>query len=61
MLKILVFHMEAGNRCFDQNVSEEINRRIVDVTSDVNLAYTEHARRYLLSEGMRKEYTFVIR
>ena len=51
--------MEAGNRCFDQNVPEEINRRIVDVTSDVNMAYTEHARRYLLSEGMRKEYTFV--
>ncbi|EOU1579260.1 UDP-N-acetylglucosamine 2-epimerase (non-hydrolyzing) [Clostridium perfringens] len=58
-LKIPVFHMEAGNRCFDQNVPEEINRRIVDVTSDANLAYTEHARRYLLSEGMRKEYTFV--
>lgn len=58
-LKIPVFHMEAGNRCFDQNVPEEINRRIVDVTSDVNLPYTEHARRYLLSEGMRKEYTFV--
>lgn len=58
-LKIPVFHMEAGNRCFDQNVPEEINRRIVDVTSDVNLAYTEHARRYLLAEGMRKEYTFV--
>ena len=58
-LKIPVFHMEAGNRCFDQNVPEEINRKIVDVTSDVNLAYTEHARRYLLSEGMRKEYTFV--
>ena len=58
-LKIPVFHMEAGNRCFDQNVPEEINRTIVDVTSDVNLAYTEHARRYLLSEGMRKEYTFV--
>lgn len=58
-LKIPVFHMEAGNRCFDQNVPEEINRRIVDATSDVNLAYTEHARRYLLSEGMRKEYTFV--
>lgn len=58
-LKIPVFHMEAGNRCFDENVPEEINRRIVDVTSDVNMAYTEHARRYLLSEGMRKEYTFV--
>jgi UDP-N-acetylglucosamine 2-epimerase len=58
-LKIPVFHMEAGNRCFDQNVPEEINRRIVDVTSDVNMSYTEHARRYLLSEGMRKEFTFV--
>lgn len=58
-LKIPVFHMEAGNRCFDQNVPEEINRKIVDVTSDVNMAYTEHARRYLISEGMRKEYTFV--
>lgn len=58
-LKIPIFHMEAGNRCFDQNVPEEINRRIVDVTSDVNMAYTEHARRYLLSEGMRKEYIFV--
>ena len=58
-LKIPIFHMEAGNRCFDQNVPEEINRKIVDVTSDVNIAYTEHARRYLLSEGMRKEYIFV--
>lgn len=58
-LKIPIFHMEAGNRCFDQNVPEEINRKIVDVTSDVNMAYTEHARRYLLSEGNRKEYTFV--
>lgn len=58
-LKIPIFHMEAGNRCFDQNVPEEINRRIVDVTSDINLAYTEHARRYLLSEGIRKEYIFV--
>lgn len=58
-LKIPVFHMEAGNRCFDQNVPEEINRKIIDVTSDVNMAYTEHARRNLLSEGMKKEYTFV--
>ncbi|WP_395947605.1 non-hydrolyzing UDP-N-acetylglucosamine 2-epimerase [Caedibacter taeniospiralis] len=59
-LKIPIFHMEAGNRCFDQNVPEEINRRIVDCISDVNLAYTEHSRRYLLSEGAKKEYTFVI-
>jgi len=58
-LKIPIFHMEAGNRCFDQNVPEEINRRIVDHISDVNMAYTEHSRRYLLSEGIRKEHVFV--
>lgn len=58
-LKIPIFHMEAGNRCFDPNVPEETNRKIVDVTSDVNLAYTEHARRYLLSEGKHPQYTFV--
>ena len=58
-LKIPIFHMEAGNRCFDQNVPEEINRRIVDHVSDVNLPYTEHSRRYLLSEGIRKEHVFV--
>jgi UDP-N-acetylglucosamine 2-epimerase (non-hydrolysing) len=58
-LKIPVFHMEAGNRCFDQNVPEEINRRIVDHISDINLAYTEHSRRYLLSEGIQKEHIFV--
>ncbi len=58
-LKIPIFHMEAGNRCFDQNVPEEINRRIVDHISDVNLPYTEHSRRYLLSEGIKKEYIFV--
>ncbi len=50
-----VFHMEAGNRCFDERVPEEINRRIVDHTSDINLPYTEHARRYLLREGLRPE------
>lgn len=50
--KIPIFHMEAGNRCFDQRVPEEINRRIVDHISDVNLPYTEHARRYLLAEGL---------
>lgn len=49
--KIPVFHMEAGNRCFDDRVPEEINRRIVDHTSDINLPYTEHARRYLIGEG----------
>ena len=58
-LKIPIFHMEAGNRCFDQNVPEELNRRIVDHISDINLPYTEHSRRYLLSEGIRKEYIFV--
>lgn len=58
-LKIPIFHMEAGNRCFDLNVPEEINRRIVDHVSDVNLPYTEHSRRYLLSEGIRKEHIFV--
>jgi UDP-N-acetylglucosamine 2-epimerase (non-hydrolysing) len=58
-LRIPIFHMEAGNRCFDQNVPEELNRRIVDQISDINLPYTEHSRRYLLSEGIRKEYIFV--
>ena len=58
-LKIPIFHMEAGNRCFDQNVPEEINRKISDHISDVNLTYTEHSRRYLLSEGFRKDHVFV--
>jgi len=58
-LKIPIFHMEAGNRCFDQNLPEEINRKIVDHISDVNMPYTEHARRYLLSEGYRKEHIYV--
>lgn len=58
-LKIPIFHMEAGNRCFDQNVPEEINRKIVDHISDINLPYTEHSRRFLLSEGVRKEHIFV--
>lgn len=58
-LKIPIFHMEAGNRCFDQNVPEEINRKIVDHISDVNLPYTEHSRRYLLSEGFKKQHMFV--
>lgn len=59
-LKIPVFHMEAGNRCFDENLPEEINRRIVDHISDINLPYTEHARRHLLAEGIRAEYIFVV-
>jgi UDP-N-acetylglucosamine 2-epimerase (non-hydrolysing) len=54
-LRIPIFHMEAGNRCFDERVPEEVNRRIVDHTSDINLVYTEHARRYLLAEGVRPE------
>lgn len=58
-LKVPIFHMEAGNRCFDQNVPEEINRKIVDHISDINLPYTEHSRRYLLSEGVRKEHIYV--
>lgn len=58
-LKIPIFHMEAGNRCFDQNVPEEINRKIVDHISDINLAYTEHSRRYLISEGIAKQHIFV--
>jgi UDP-N-acetylglucosamine 2-epimerase len=59
-LKIPIFHLEAGNRCFDQNVPEEINRKISDHISDVNIAYTEHSRRYLLSEGFRKDHVFVV-
>jgi len=58
-LKIPIFHMEAGNRCFDENLPEETNRRIVDHIADVNLPYTEHARRYLLAEGVRKEHIYV--
>lgn len=58
-LKIPIFHMEAGNRCFDENLPEETNRRIVDHISDVNLPYTEHARRYLIAEGVRKEHIYV--
>lgn len=53
--KIPIFHMEAGNRCFDQRVPEEINRKIVDHTSDINLVFSEHARRYLIAEGIRPE------
>lgn len=57
-LKIPIFHLEAGNRCFDQNVPEEINRKIVDHVSDINLTYTENARKYLLMEGIRKDFIF---
>lgn len=58
-LKIPIFHMEAGNRCFDENLPEETNRRIVDHISDVNMCYSEHARRYLNAEGTAKERTYV--
>jgi UDP-N-acetylglucosamine 2-epimerase (non-hydrolysing) len=58
--KIPIFHMEAGNRCFDLRVPEEINRKIVDHTSDINMTLTEHARRYLLAEGIRPETIFKI-
>jgi len=54
-LKIPVFHMEAGNRCFDQRVPEELNRKVLDHLSDINLVLTEHARRYLIAEGIRPE------
>jgi len=53
--KVPIFHMEAGNRCFDQRVPEEINRKIIDHISDINLPYTEHARRYLLNEGLKPD------
>ena len=58
-LKIPIFHMEAGNRCWDWNVSEMINRKIVDHISDINMPYTEHSRRYLLSEGIDGKTVFV--
>lgn len=58
-LKIPIFHMEAGNRCWDWNVPEMINRKIVDHIADVNLPYTEHSRRYLLSEGLDGKLIFV--
>lgn len=56
--KIPVFHMEAGNRCFDQRVPEELNRKVLDHLSDINMVLTEHARRYLLAEGIRPETIF---
>ena len=59
-LHIPIFHIEAGNRCFDECLPEETNRRIVDVTSDVNLCYSEHARRYLNASGVPRERTFVV-
>ncbi|AXM95958.1 non-hydrolyzing UDP-N-acetylglucosamine 2-epimerase [Pseudomonas plecoglossicida] len=56
--KIPVFHMEAGNRCFDQRVPEELNRKVLDHLSDINMVLTEHARRYLIAEGIRPEMIF---
>lgn len=56
---IPIFHMEAGNRCFDSRVPEEVNRKIVDHTSDINLVYTEHARRNLLAEGLPTDQIFI--
>ncbi len=58
-LKIPIFHMEAGNRCFDFNVPEEINRRVVDHVSDINLSYSENARRYLIAEGKKDDSVYV--
>lgn len=59
-LKIPIFHLEAGNRCFDPNVPEEINRRMIDHLSDVNMCYMEQARDNLLKEGIKSQYTFVV-
>ena len=59
-LKIPIFHIEAGNRCFDQNVPEEINRKIIDHISDINICYTEHAKLNLFKEGLEAKYIFVI-
>lgn len=59
-LKIPVFHMEAGNRCKDENLPEEVIRRIIDVTSDVNLCYSQNAKEYILATGVKPEYTFVV-
>lgn len=58
-LKIPIFHMEAGNRCFDFRVPEEINRKIIDHTSDINLCYTENSRKYLIHEGFTRDSVFV--
>ena len=58
-LKIPIFHMEAGNRCKDENLPEGVIRRIVDVTSDVNLCYSENPRKYILDTGVKPEYTYV--
>lgn len=58
-LKIPIFHMEAGNRCFDQNVPEELNRKICDHTADINLVYSENSRKYLLDEGFKKDNIYL--
>ena len=58
-MKIPTYHMEAGNRSFDANIPEEINRKLVDHISDFNLVYTEHARRHLLAEGLQPRFTYL--
>ena len=59
-MHIPIFHIEAGNRCFDECLPEETNRRIVDVISDINICYSEHARRNLNNSGVARERTFVV-
>ena len=59
-MKIPVYHMEAGNRSFDANIPEEINRKLVDHISDFNLVFTEHARRHLLSEGLNHRFIYLV-
>ena len=59
-LKIPIFHFEAGHRCFDLNLPEEINRKLVDHLADINICYTEHARKNLLNENCAPQYTFVV-
>ena len=59
-MKIPVYHMEAGNRSFDSNIPEEINRKLVDHISDFNLVFTEHARRHLLSEGLNHRFIYLV-
>ncbi len=59
-MKVTVYHMEAGNRWYDENVPEEVNRRMVDHVADFNLVYTEHARRKLLAEGLDPRRIYVM-
>ena len=59
-LKIPIFHYEAGNRCFDLNVPEEINRKIADHLADVNLTYSSNSKKYLINEGFRKDFVISV-